>query len=109
MIDTNDCKHEFLTVKVEYRRNYIIRMENWLVTSVSLDAEEELLERVTCARCGHEIFVPTAAPRELKVPRLTKAIADFERQLTEKVNSDAFVNELCGGSHDAGDEEEWQR
>ena len=105
MINTNDCEHEFLTVQVTYQRNYVIHLENWLVTSVSLDAEQELRRRVTCTRCGYEVFVPSAAPREMKTPKFTKAISNFARQIKEMVDLDTFVNELCG--HDTGIEEEW--
>jgi hypothetical protein len=108
MINTN-CKHESLTVHVTHKRNYLVRIEHWLLTSASLDSEEELVVSATCARCGYEVFVASARRPNIKAPKFTKAISDFERQVKQLVDLDAFVNELSEGPNSPCiEEEEWQ-
>jgi hypothetical protein len=101
----NNCQHEVLTVKISYHRNYIVRLENGQATSVSLDLEEERCDSVACCRCGYRAFMPPTPSGGIKAPKFTKTIADFERQVSQIIDSDAFINELRGGPDDADYEE----
>jgi len=109
MMTINRCMHEVPTVRVTYQRQYLIRIENCLVTSASLDSEEERIVSVTCARCGYQVFVASEPRPNIKAPKFTKAILDFERQVKQIVDLDTFVNEFSGGPTDAGEAEEWQK
>ena len=108
-VNPKNCAHEVLRLKVTYLRHYAIRLDSRLLTSVSLDSEEERCYGATCSRCGHEVFFPSASFPEIEAPRFTKAIADFERQVGEFVDADTLADAGGGDCNDSREEDKWQR